>query len=55
MYGGKVEGIDFTAGNKETLAVGLKNNFDDRRSAIKYLRRCPSCEDRRQPVAAGHR
>jgi len=34
MYGGKVEGIDFTAGNKETLAVGLKNNFDDRRSAV---------------------
>lgn len=29
--------------------------IDDRRSAIRYLRRCPSCEDRRQPVAAGHR
>lgn len=30
----KVEGIPFTAENKETLAVGLKQNFDDRGSRI---------------------
>ena len=31
---GKAEGIPFTAENKETLAVGLKQNFEDKGSAI---------------------
>lgn len=30
----RVECIPFTAGNKETLAVGLKNNFEDKASEI---------------------
>lgn len=35
LYGsGKMEGVPFTAENKETLAVGLKQNFDDRGSLI---------------------
>jgi phage FluMu gp28-like protein len=34
MFGLRVEGIPFTGGNKETLAVGLKNNFEDRASEI---------------------
>lgn len=34
IFGGKVEGIPFTPESKETLAVGLKNNFDDRASEI---------------------
>jgi phage FluMu gp28-like protein len=35
LYGqAKVEGIAFTAGNKEAIAVGLKENFDDRGSKI---------------------
>lgn len=35
MFGAmKVEGISFTPENKESLAVGLKQNFEDRGSAI---------------------
>jgi phage FluMu gp28-like protein len=35
LYGtGRVEGIAFTAESKETLAVGLKRNFDDKGSVI---------------------
>ncbi len=31
---GRVEGVTFTPENKETMAVGLKNNFDDQGSEI---------------------
>ncbi len=34
LYGDRVECIPFTAGNKESLATGLKQNFEDRGSAI---------------------
>lgn len=35
MFGAhRVEGIPFTSGNKEALAVGLKQNFEDRGSQI---------------------
>ncbi len=34
LFGSKVEGIDFSTGNKEALAVGLKRNFEDRGSVI---------------------
>ena len=34
LFGGKVEPISFTPENKESLAVGLKSNFDDRGSLI---------------------
>ncbi len=34
LFGAKVEPISFTPENKETLAVGLRSNFDDRGSLI---------------------
>jgi phage FluMu gp28-like protein len=34
LYGDKVECVPFTAGNKEALATGLKQNFEDKGSAI---------------------
>lgn len=34
MYSSKAEGITFTAQNKEILAIGLKNNFEDHASEI---------------------
>lgn len=34
VFGHKVEGIPFTAESKETLAYGLKQNFEDRGSVI---------------------
>lgn len=34
LFGDRVECIPFTAGNKESLATGLKQNFEDKGSAI---------------------
>jgi phage FluMu gp28-like protein len=34
LFGGRVEGIDFTNANKEILATGIKRSFEDQRDRI---------------------
>lgn len=55
-FGPKVEGIDFTAGNKETLATNLKKSLEDHRRVLPADRTIRESlhSVRRYPTATGH-